>query len=386
MSKKLYLAIETSCDETSLALLEGDIGDRQSHSFYDFLNSFQVLSSVISSQIDIHAMYGGVVPEIGARQHADHIHLLFKSLLSQVTKDFSPDIELSDSEKDLLNRVDKIFVTGEPGLVSALRVGIEFAKTVSFFIGIQSNQPPEVIKVNHLKGHTTSSFYKPSEKKSIPDTDLFPHLHLLVSGGNSQLILMNSWSDWQIVGQTLDDAAGECLDKVGRMVGLPYPGGVYLAKIASYTDENVCNFPVSMKNDPNLNYSFSGLKTAVRYFLQDLEVADFKFEENLTDQEYKNLLEKNFDSSSKLQLVYNTCISAQSVVVTQLINKLEKGSLEFKPKSIGLSGGVSANLLLRSHFETLQKKHQINHVFFPNLALSGDNAIMIALAGLLGQN
>jgi N6-L-threonylcarbamoyladenine synthase len=377
MKKDWYLAIETSCDETSLAIIEKNVG-LDNTNFYGFVNGFRVVASIISSQISTHAKYGGVVPEIGARQHAEQIHYLFQSLLLQagITDQLDEKVDFN---------FKSIFVTTEPGLVSALRVGLEFAKSLQFYLE-QSfpKQKVEIVNVNHLRGHTVSTFYHPEQKLQLSDNDLFPHIHLLVSGGNSQVILMNSWRDWQIVGQTLDDAAGECLDKIGRMLGLPYPGGVSLAKIAKHFLSNPCNLPVGMKKNSSLDYSFSGLKTAVRYFLQDSKVEKYVFEAPLNDKEIIELQTQNL-SSPKLKFIFDVCVSAQTVVVNQLINKVESAVKKYQPKSVGLSGGVSANLLLRSQFDHLQEKFEIYNIFYPDQSITGDNAIMIGLAGLLTQ-
>ena len=228
------------------------------------------------------------------------------------------------------------------------------------------------------------------------DTQTFPHLHLLVSGGNSQLILLQSWQNWEIVGQTLDDAAGECFDKCGRSLGLPYPAGVYLSRIARLNNTNYCNLPISMlgqkqadNSQSNLNYSFSGLKTAVRYLAQKQTIPDFEFEKSLSEAEIQELtdfgLQPNFDFqklSPKLRFIYDVCCSVQSVIIKQLLNKIQLAITIHKPHSIGLSGGVSANQLLRQELQKTAAQNQIVKVLIPPLALSGDNAVMIALAGL----
>jgi N6-L-threonylcarbamoyladenine synthase len=384
---KLYLAIESSCDETSLAILQGQARSYQESEFYDYVNSFRVLASLISSQIDIHAEYGGVIPEIGARQHAQNIHPLFLSLLKQLSESQNKaDVNvLDDTELHILSRIEKIFVTTEPGLISALRVGMEFAKTLQFYIKNKLKRDVDIVSVNHLKGHVLSSFYNLNTVTTNGvSRNLFPHLHLLVSGGNTQIILLKSPTEWEIVGQTLDDAAGECLDKIGRMLGLPYPGGVYLAKIAKSDTQNYLNFPIGMRQSQNLNYSFSGLKTAVRYYLQDLKMPEFKFEQKIDQQGLDILLsESKAIRSEKFDLIYKTCVSTQKVVVDQLINKLEVGVRDFKPLSIGVSGGVSANILLRSEIFNLQLKYSLEQIFLPPLSLTGDNAVMIAIAGLV---
>lgn len=389
----LVLAIETSCDETSLALLtnnllfldkqEGQFSGKslgqlstevnEVDDFLAYLNSFQVISSIISSQIQTHIKYGGVVPEIGARQHAENIHFLFLELLGKINPtDLSKNF-LNSEDRKLLKKLDYIFVTVEPGLASALRVGLEFAKSLQFFIKQELGFFVEIKTVNHLDGHIASSLFNKKDK-----INLFPHLHLIVSGGNSQILLLESWKNKKIIGQTLDDAAGECLDKVGRMLGLPYPGGLNLAKIAKLNDSNYFNFPVSLNKDKSLNFSFSGLKTAVRYFVQKQQIAGLHFEKPLTELELADLL--NFDQKNhnqKLEFIYKVCVSVQTVVVQQLFNKMKIASLENKPRSIGLSGGVSANLLLRKKLASLELE-----LLLPDLGLTGDNAIMIALAGL----
>lgn len=227
----------------------------------------------------------------------------------------------------------------------------------------------------------------------IPDELVFPHLHLLVSGGNSQLLLLNSFSDWQIIGQTLDDAAGECFDKIGRMIGFQYPAGVSLAKTAKFNDTNYLKLTVGMQgnnqnNKPNnYNYSFSGLKTAVRYLVQKSTINEIEFEKSLQPEEIKQLIktEQIGDlESEKLKFIYQICCSTQSVVITQLLNKVEKALKNYSIKSIGLSGGVSANLLLRQKLTELTDAYSIQYLFKPHLKLTGDNAIMIGLAGLAG--
>lgn len=214
---------------------------------------------------------------------------------------------------------------------------------------------------------------------------IFPHLHLLVSGGNSQVILITkTFNDLKIIGQTLDDAAGETFDKIGRMLGLTYPAGVKLAKIAALDETNYLNFPVSMKNSLNYNFSFSGLKTHVRYLIQKNDI--LTFEQPLTTSEFDLLVSSSLDqlkiSNEKLFLIKQICVSSQAAIIQQLINKIEQAIKELKPTSIGLSGGVSANLLLRKKMEYLATKYTENLLFKPHISLTGDNAIMIGLAGV----
>ena len=375
----LILGIESSCDETSLALLEGEVD--ASLDFYTQINQFKVKASLISSQIDIHKQYGGVVPEVGARNHAQQVHFLFKELLSQFRKEEwtvdSSSILLDSSDLTILEDLKYIFVTTEPGLMAGLRVGLEFAKTLQFFILQKLGLFVEIFNVNHLQGHVTSCFYKMEQK--FEPMQVFPHLHLLVSGGNTQIILFESRKKWQIVGKTLDDAAGECFDKVGRMLGFTYPGGVSVARTAGLEETNILDLPVSMKESPELNFSYSGLKTASRYFLQDAEVKGFKFEHKLSDDEVFKLVSGDVAGDKKLEFVRDFCISVQSVIVQQLINQLKKGIKKYKPITIGVSGGVSANKLLRKRICEIFPQDK---VFIPHISLTGDNATMIALAGL----
>jgi len=368
----LYIGIESSCDETSIALLSKN-EELEPTSFLETINSYVVEGAVVSSQIKTHQQYGGVIPEIGARKHADQIHWIFEQLVK----------DTYTSKKDVLQvlqDVESIFVTVEPGLISALRVGMEFAKTLQFYGQSRLNKTIPVHNVNHLHGHVASSFYEHGQNLDLSCDRIFPHLHMLVSGGNSQLIYLQSWNDWTIVGKTLDDAAGECLDKIGRMLGLPYPGGVYCARIADLVDENRLDLPYGMKRNPQINYSFSGLKTAVRYMVQDSSL--LTFEKKLSDQEIEALLDPNAQLDQRLRYIQDMCISAQSVVVEQLIRKFKAAYDQFEPASIGFSGGVSANKLLHQKMRDISHNHDIP-LFVPHISLTGDNAIMVALAGLL---
>jgi N6-L-threonylcarbamoyladenine synthase len=386
----LVLGIESSCDETSFALLEND-GVVKAN-FLENINSFEVKASIISSQIESHIPYGGIVPEVGARLHAQQIHYLFYLLLKQYTErsQISTLLSLNDTDSvdfdildnlDTLKHLDVIYVTTNPGLASALRVGMEFAKTIVYFLKQKFNIVVEIVEINHLHGHIFSCFYNPVTFSKSPQ-EIFPHLHMIVSGGNSQLLVLDSPKSIVIVGQTLDDAAGECLDKIGRMLGLPYPGGANLAKIAGLNSENEMNFPVAMLKNQTLNYSFSGLKTSVRLYLEGNAPDDFVFEKSLSLSEIE-LLKNNFDVdlNPKLAFIKKVASSVQSVVVAQLLSKLKKATKEFKPNSIGLSGGVSANSLLRSEISSEFKIP----VYIPQLSLTGDNAIMIALAGIVNR-
>ena len=223
-------------------------------------------------------------------------------------------------------------------------------------------------------------------------TPLFPHLHLLVSGGNSQLILLQSWNNWKIIGQTLDDAAGECYDKTGRMLGLKYPAGISISRIAKLHLENYLELPISMQKSGNYNYSFSGLKTAVRNQINKINQKDnlgLVYEKPLNPNEFQalvdieNLEDLNKLNNPKLEFVYKACVSIQTAIVAQLISKVELVIKDFHPSSLGVSGGVSASLILRQELSKVTHKYNLPELLLPQLQYTGDNAVMIALAGIL---
>jgi glycoprotease/Kae1 family metallohydrolase len=452
-----YLSIESSCDETSLAILEYEKNGKLD--FYSSINSIKVISSIISSQIETHKLYGGVVPEIGARLHAEQIHGLYKIVLDQALE------KLELSEIDFYKQMEVIFVTAEPGLMSALRVGIEFGKSLKFYVSQNFVHQVEIQNVNHLQGHIASSFFKlknishntlkikqldeknsPFPKrggseadgvlsitetkgfeggntdlgndfqnavalatstltnstasnnglgsfaldkmKHFKDSQIFPHLHLMVSGGNTQIRLLRSWSDWEIIGQTIDDAAGECFDKAARMVGIPYPGGATLSKIAGDEYFNPLSLPIAMINSGNLDISLSGLKTAVRYKIEKTNIQDLKLDEPLTESEITELKSQNeLENNPKLQFIKQLCISTQYAIIEQLVRKVNSSVKQYQPNSFGISGGVSANGVLKSKIQELEsiQKLEIKKLFTPDLTLTGDNAVMIGLAGLISK-
>lgn len=359
-----FFAIETSCDETSIALMEYKGGKIEEKNFLEKINSVKVISSIISSQAELFAKYGGVIPEISARNHAEQIYELFELVVREGVA------KTGLKREDIFKKVEKIYVTKTPGLMSALRVGIEFAKSIAYHL------KAEVVPVNHLYGHIASSFYHPVN--SFTNKSVFPHLHLLVSGGNTQIILMKNWKDWQVVAQTLDDAAGECFDKTGRMLGIPYPAGPKMGKIAGEEFKNIVNLPIGMNRSDQKDLSYSGLKTAVRYLVQGCKIEGVVYEKVLNDVELKKLYEgKNLND--KLKFIKDNTISIQTVIIEQLIRQFKK-QLKGEVKSIGLSGGVSANEMLKKHFEKLHKSS-----FLTERYLSGDNAIMIGLVGVLND-
>lgn len=310
------LAIETSCDETACAILE---------------NGRALLSSVVASQMEIHARYGGVFPEVASRQHVLSIIPVVQQALSQAHL--------------TLNDIDAIAVTQGPGLAGSLIVGVNMAKGLSLALG------KPLIAVNHLEGHIYSAWVH-NAGETVPPEPQFPLMALLVSGGHTELNLMTAHLTYQRLGSTLDDAAGEAFDKVARMLDLPFPGGPSIQKAAEEGDPNRFNFPRAWL-DGTYNFSFSGVKTAVLYELQDLKK--------------KSASIPTFDLAA----------SFQQAVIDVLFKKTINAAREFGAKEILVAGGVSANRLLRQTF----KSQTEFPVHIPPLSLCTDNAAMIASAG-----
>lgn len=307
----LVLGVESSCDETSVAIYDGK----------------NILSNVVLSQIDIHKEFGGVVPEVASRHHVRNVSIVFKEAL----------------EKANLNPedIDLVAVTEGPGLIGSLLVGITAAKVFAMMY----DKP--IIGVNHLAGHIYAN--------QIEGNMTFPLLALLVSGGNTELILMKNHFDFEIIGETLDDAVGEAYDKVARVCGLPYPGGPAVDKLA-HLGEDVYPLPRVMKNTNDYNFSFSGLKSAVI---------------NLVHNNQQRSEETNFN---------NLCASFQASVVETLVYKTKKAALEFGVTQVMIAGGVSANKALREAIIDAFKDTNIL-VSIPPFKYCTDNAAMIASAG-----
>jgi len=313
----IILGIETSCDETAVSLVEGK--DER----------VKAISHVVASQIKTHLKYGGVVPEVAAREHMVAMIPTLHAALRQA--------------KIKPEKIDAIAVTSGPGLITALRVGTQAAKTLSY----AWHKP--LLGVNHIEGHILANWFS---DKSIK----LPALALVVSGGHTELILMKKHGDYHLIGRTLDDAAGEAFDKVAKLLKIPYPGGPKIQKLAERGNPTAFDFPRPMLNSANYNFSFSGLKTSVLYFVK-----------------------KNPQVIKKSQA--DLCASFQQAVVDVLVSKAIRAAKEYKIKSVLLAGGVAANLPLRT---TLEKKvREIKGVgfFTPPLCLCTDNASMIAAAG-----
>ena len=307
MKDTIILGIESSCDETSAAVV---------------VNGRKVLSNVINSQIDIHTLYGGVVPEIASRNHVDVINQVVKEAIKQAG------ITMQD--------IDAISVTYGPGLVGALLVGVSYAKGLAYAL-----EKP-LIGVNHIAGHIAANYI------TYPDLEP-PFLCLIISGGHTHLVKINDYKNYEIIGKTKDDAIGEAYDKVARVVGLGYPGGPKIDKLAY---EGEANIELPKSKIEGLNFSFSGIKTAVI-----------------------NLNHKN-PNINKADL----CASFQKTVTEILIDNVKKAIKQTGIKTLALAGGVSANSYIRNEFAKLQKEENIQ-IYYPELKLCTDNAAMIASAG-----
>lgn len=311
------LAIESSCDDTSAAVLRGD----------------RILSNVIASQ-KVHEQYGGVVPELASRAHQQNIVPVVDTAIKNAN--------IGKEE------IVAVAFTRGPGLLGSLMVGVSFAK--SFAQGLEI----PLIEVNHLQGHVLSHFIKENDQSQVPQ---FPFVCLLVSGGHTQILLLRSHFDMEVLGETIDDAAGEAIDKAAKIMDLGYPGGPIIDRLAKEGNPDAYHFatPHIAGND----YSFSGIKTSFLYFLRD------RIAEN-----------PNYIEEHKADL----CASIQKCIVGFLIKKLEKAVKESGVRQIAIAGGVSANSLLRSEMERLGEKHHWK-VFIPKFQFCTDNAAMVGIAG-----
>jgi len=410
-NKMIILAIETSCDETSVAIVEGKGGLKNP--------SFEILSNAVLSQIKMHAKWGGVVPMMAKREHSKNlINILEKSLRKSsflISKsEFLISKQIQNSKLRIINKIlerepelmerflkfiptikppkiDAIAVTIGPGLEPALWVGINFARALSFVW----NKP--IVAVNHMEGHMTAVLLQNGGisnsqfpiSKQITKSNFknkkqiqFPALALLVSGGHTELVLIKKWGDYKIIGQTRDDAAGECFDKTARMLELPYPGGPQIAKQA----ENFKKYPLTFRmggwtrremekeafniklprpmiDSKDYDFSFSGLKTAVLYMLRDMK-------------------ERHINIGDFTPMI---CNEIQQAIVDVLIAKTIKSAKEFGAKSIILGGGVAANKELRLQMKkAVAQELKTTALYLPSVKLTTDNAAMIGAAGYLG--
>jgi len=329
------LSIETSCDETAIALLEvSGLLDKP---------EIKILGNTLLSQAKLHEEYGGVYPSLAKREHQKNLPILLEQTLKQAGLDLDVDTECQ--------QIDFIAVTAGPGLEPALWTGIVFAKELSQKWG------KPVLPVNHMEGHIFSVLYGLESPLELPG------LALLVSGGHTELVHVRSFGDYHIVGRTMDDAVGEAYDKVARMLGLTYPGGPKVSHLAEISREKRPSIdfklPRPMLHSGNLNFSYSGLKTAVLYKLKA---------EGRSDEEYKEDIARAFEDAAIEVLIKKTQAALD-----------ELGDI----KSLIVAGGVSANSYLRSELAKLATRHPETKLLLPPSELTTDNAIMIGLAGFI---
>jgi len=354
MKTTTILAIETSCDETGVAVLQ-KVGD-----------SIKVLASAVASQVDIHKLTGGVVPEAAAREHVSIIRPLIKKVLTEAgAMDASPDKGRLGGVPPSLTA---LAVTVGPGLVPALSVGVTAAQTLSFVW-----QKP-IIPVHHIEGHIYSALLAPASKSQFPisnfqfsnNNSFFPALALIVSGGHTMLVKMAGHLQYEILGSTRDDAVGEAFDKVARLLGLPYPGGPALSQLAKQGNPKAFSFSRPMLHSGDLDFSFSGIKTEVLYTLRDLQ--ERRMTKPAADEEIRA----------------NIAASFQQAVVETLVKKTKSAAVEHKPALLLLAGGVAANGPLRQQMRAMAKESNISLKLAPH-SLCGDNAIMIGLVALFAH-
>ncbi len=324
------LSIETSCDDTAIALLEAS----------GTINKpvFKVLKSRISSQNEIHRPWGGVVPNLAKREHMANLPIVLEQII--------------DDKKKAVSKIDMLCVTVGPGLEPSLWTGINFALELKKKLR-QKNPKLKTIGVNHLEGHLMSFFLdKKIGAKNLKN--IFPAIALIVSGGHTILLLMTSLSKWRILGETRDDAVGESFDKVAKMLGLPYPGGPEIQKLAKKGNSQAIEFPRPMIHSDNFDFSYSGLKTSVLYYL------------------------RNNPNTNKADIA----ASFEQAAIDVLIKKTKMAIDRYNAKSILVSGGVASNALLRSKIKQLAKLNAIDF-FVPPINNNMDNAVMIGIAGYI---
>ncbi len=318
MKNVKILAIDTSCDETSVAITQHR----------------RVITNIIFSQVKLHQQYGGVYPSLAKREHKSKIDPAINIALKRA--------------KIALGAIDAFAVTFGPGLPPALEVGVEKAKALS-----QKHHKP-LIPVDHIEGHLYSPFVQNKNGKPLRNFD-FPMLSLVVSGGHTELVLMKKHLNYQVLGQTLDDAAGEALDKAARMLGFGYPGGPIIEHLAKNGKATKYSLPTPMLGTKNLDFSYSGLKTA-----------------------FKRLLSK-MSQQEKLKNLHHLCAGFQTVVINSLLHKLKLALKQTKVKTITLVGGVAANQSLRQQTRILCQKYDVKALFPPYKYLNTDNAAMIGV-------
>ncbi|OGZ33064.1 MAG: tRNA (adenosine(37)-N6)-threonylcarbamoyltransferase complex transferase subunit TsaD [Candidatus Portnoybacteria bacterium RBG_13_40_8] len=362
----LILGIETSCDDTGVAIVEAP----------NKKGAFKILSNIVSSQIKTHAPFGGVVPNLAAREHLKNIEPCLKTALNEANVK--------------MKNIDLIAVTIGPGLIPSLLIGVNFAKALAYKFQIP------IVPVNHIEGHIVSALLggdfnfetrisnfesnsnfknsKIESKLKIQNSKFFPAIALVVSGGHTQLVLMKDFGKYKIIGETRDDAAGECFDKVAKLLELGYPGGPVIAAQATKFQISKSKFQIKSKipnfklprpmiKHKNYDFSFSGLKTAVLYLVKDNK-------NKLKDEKF----------------IQEICHETQQAIIDVLISKTLRAAKECRAKTIILAGGVAANTELREQFEfeIRNSKFEIKDFLVPPKNLCTDNGAMIAMAGYFG--
>lgn len=359
------LAVETSCDDTGIAIV--NISNE----------GFSVLANLVSSQTEVHSPFGGVVPSLTKREHQKNIVPLLEQAIKQAGiakhQTAKPKVSQTKQIEKILARetillpkflkfikkygaleIDAIALTQGPGLEPALWVGVNFARALSFYY----KKP--IIPVSHLEGHIFASLADKIRFRGFK-LKIFPALALLVSGGHTQLIQIKKLGQYKLLGETLDDAAGEAFDKVAKLLGLPYPGGPEISKIAEHGNEKKYNFPRPMQAQPNFNFSFSGLKTSVLYALKEVDKPNHRQKADFA-------------------------ASFQQATIDVLVLKTIKAAQKIKAASILLSGGVAANNELKHQLRcAVEKKIENIKLYIPPNEYCTDNALMIALAGYLNR-
>lgn len=347
------LSIETSCDETAAALVEA----RKTGGGFEV----EVLSNVVASQIDLHKKWGGVYPELASRAHLEAMIPVLEEAIEPLGKSQSVNLKVQNDNSKLrnLDPIDAVAVTVGPGLIGSLLMGVEMAQILASYF----KKP--VVPVNHLEGHIYASFVndakaKIQNSKIKIEGDVFPLLALVVSGGHTSLVLMKDHLHYQTVGQTIDDAAGEAFDKVARIMDLGYPGGPVIEQLAQSGNEDAYKLPLAMLDRDNLDFSFSGLKTAVLYLTKDPRTGK-KLKYNKAD----------------------LAASFQKTVCEILVKKTLLAIKKYQPKTVILGGGVSANSYLRDYFTKSVSQNSLAQILIPPKNLSTDNAVGIGIAGAI---
>jgi N6-L-threonylcarbamoyladenine synthase len=356
------LSIETSCDETAISIVVCEGG----------LESpvFNVLGNSLYSQIDIHKEYGGVYPMLAKREHEKNLPILLEKTLEQAG--------MSKGTFDTNTpHIDLIAVTSGPGLEPALWAGITFAQDLA------KKWSKPLVGVNHMEGHITSVLLSKTEEFSMPT---FPALALLISGGHTELVEIKNWGEYKVIGKTRDDAVGEAFDKVARLLGLPYPGGPEISKLAAKAREGnlpkVCKLPRPMLHSKDLDFSFSGLKTAVLYYIRDNSKNLFLAHSSASRLDPLSGGSDADSASERAQQDFSSDIAREfeDAVVEVLVEKTKSAIDEVGAKTLIIAGGVIANKKIREAFSELASEYSNFNLLTPTIQNSTDNALMIASA------